>query len=169
MTIGTEGSPPSQAQAQRESIAVTVKASKITAHGLAVVLKKTAQAIKKHHEKPELPAQGKQSVKKLMNQNVPTSTIPIEGDKGLFEKVARKWNVDYAFHKTGPDKYLLLFKSGQADAITAAFSEYSALVMKRAKDKRPPVMDELKKAAERAEREKPKHKERTRKREVTRE
>jgi len=104
-----------------------------------------------------------------MNHNVPTNTIPIEGDKGLFEKVARKWNVDYAFHKTGPDKYLLLFKSGQADSITAAFAEYSSEVMKRAKDKRPPVMEVMKKAAERAERERPKHKERTREREAARE
>ena len=158
-----------QEQIDRESIAVTVKASKITAHGLAVVLKKTAQAIKKHHEKPELPAQGKQSVKKLMNHNVPTSTIPIEGDKGLFEKVARKWHVDYAFHKTGENKYLLLFKAGQSDAITGAFAEYGAEVVKRAKDKRPPIRDEMKKAATLAEKERPKHKERTLKKEVVRE
>ncbi len=104
-----------------------------------------------------------------MGHNAPTSTIPIEGDKGLFDKVARKWNVDYAFHKTDKGKYLLLFKSGQADAITAAFSEYSALVMKRAKDKRPPVMDALKKAKELASNERPERKERIRYREVTRE
>ena len=28
------------------------------------------------------------------------------------------------FYKTGPDKYLLFFKAGQADAMTACFSEY---------------------------------------------
>jgi hypothetical protein len=65
-----------------------------------------------------------------------------------------------------------LFKSGQADAITAAFSEYSAEVLKRARDKRPPVMDEMKKANEkvkRAEREKPAVPKKTRRKEVTRE
>ena len=157
-----------QEQIDRESIAITLKASKLTAKGLAAALKKVGQIIKNKYQKAQTP-HGEQSVKKLMKQNVPTNTIPIEGDKGLFEKVARKWNVDYAFHKTGKDKYLLLFKSGQADAITAAFSEYSALVMKRAKDKRPPIMDEFNKAKERAEREKPKHKERSREREVVRE
>ena len=104
-----------------------------------------------------------------MNHNVPTNTIPIEGDKGLFEKVARKYHVDYAFHQTDKNKYLLLFKSGQADSITAAFAEYSKAVIERAKDKKPPVMERFKRAAERAEREKPKSKERTKKREVTRE
>jgi len=157
-----------QEQIDRESIAITLKASKLTAQVLAKAFMAVVRKIQKEHQKAQTP-HGEQSVKKLMNHNAPTSTIPIEGDKGLFEKVARKWNVDYAFHKTGKDKYLLLFKSGQADAITAAFSEYSNLVVKRAKDKRPPVMDEMKRAAERAERDRPKHKERKREREVGRE
>ena len=157
-----------QEQIDRESIAITVKASKLTAQAFAKILTAVAKKIHKGYIKGQTP-HGEQSVKKLMNHNVPTNTIPIDGDKGLFEKVARKYHVDYAFHKTDKNKYLLLFKSGQGDAITAAFSEYSSEVMKRAKDKRPPVMDEMKKAAERAEKERPKHKERTRKKEVTRE
>ena len=157
-----------QEQIDRESIAITVKASKLAAKDLAIILKKLVEVIKNKHKAAQTP-HGKQSVKKLMNHNVPTNTIPIDGDKGLFEQVARKWNVDYAFHKTGPNKYLLLFKSGQADAITAAFSEYSNLVMKRARDKRPPIKERLKRAAEHVERERPKHKERSRAREVSRE
>jgi len=145
-----------------------MKASKLTAQALAKALSAVVKEIQKRHQKAQTP-HGEQSVKKLMNHNVPTNTIPIEGDKGLFEKVARKWHVDYAFHQTGKNKYLLLFKSGQADAITAAFSEYSKAVVERAKDKRTPVMDEVKKAKERAERENPKQKARTKKREVTRE
>jgi len=74
--------------------------------------------------------------------------IPLDGDTKLFDRVARKWNVDYSFHKTGPNKYLLLFKSGQADAITAAFSEYTKLVMARAKDRRPPMREQLQRFAE---------------------
>ena len=157
-----------QEQIYRESIAITVKASKLTALTLAKVLKAAGKWIAKKYNEAQTP-HGEQSVKKLMNHNVPTSTIPIEGDKGLFEKVARKWNVDYALHKIDKNKYLLLFKSGQADAITAAFSEYSNLVVKRARDKRPPVMDEMRRAAERAERERPERKERKREREVVRE
>jgi len=157
-----------QEQITRESVAVTLKATKLTAKVLAKALGALAKKIHKEYVKSKTP-KGMQSVKKLMNHNVPTNTIPIEGDKGLFEKVARKWNVDYAFHKTDKDKYLLLFKSGQTDSITAAFAEYSSEVMKRAKDKRPPVMEVMKKAAERAEMERPKHKERTRGREAVRE
>ena len=157
-----------QEQVEREAVAVALKTSKPTARTLAKALAAVVRTIRKEYRKARTP-RGKQSVKKLMNHNAPTSTIPIEGDKGLFDKVARKWRVDYAFHKTGPDKYLLLFKSGQADAITAAFSEYSALVMERAKDKRPPIWEQFKEAAREAERARPKHKERKREREAARE
>jgi len=157
-----------QEQIDREAVAVTVKASKLTAQVLAKVLSAVGKKIQKEYQKAQTP-HGEQSIKKLMNHNVPTNTIPIEGDKGLFEKVARKYHVDYAFHQTDKNKYLLLFKSGQADSITAAFAEYSKAVIERAKDKKPPVMERFKRAAERAEREKPKSKERTKKREVTRE
>ena len=157
-----------QEQIDREAIGITLKASRLTAKVLAKALLVVARKIQKEHRKAQTP-HGKQSVKKLMKHNVSTNTIPIEGDKGLFDKVARKWNVDYAFHKTGPDKYLLLFKSGQADAITAAFSEYSALVMKQAREKRPPVMERFNRAAERVEHERPNRKEHKREREVVRE
>ena len=78
--------------------------------------------IAKHHRARQTP-HGKQSVKKLMAHGASASSIELSGDTKLFDRVARKWNVDYAFYKTGPDKYLLFFKSGQADAMTACFSE----------------------------------------------
>ena len=157
-----------QEQIEREAIAISVKASRLTAQTLAKTLRAVGRKIKMECHKAKTP-HGKQSVKKLMNHNCPTSTIPIEGDKGLFEKIARKWHVDYAFYRTGRGKHLLLFKSGQADAITAAFSEYSSRVIRRGRDNRPPVREEMNRAAERAAKEKPKHRERSRAREDVRE
>ena len=136
-----------QEQIDRESVAITVKAAKLTGRVLAKAFMAVVHKIQNEQAKAQTP-HGKQSVKKLMNHNVSTSTIPLDGDTKLFDRVARKWNVDYAFHKTDKNKYLLLFKAGQTDAITAAFKEYSALVMKRARDKRPPVMEQFNKAAE---------------------
>ena len=68
---------------------------------------------------------GKQSVRKLMAHGTATNRIELSGDAKSFDRVARKWNVDYAFYKTGPDKYLLFFKARQADAMTACFSAVS--------------------------------------------
>ena len=136
-----------QEDIDNRTVALTVKATKLTAQGLAKVFAAALRKIQQAHRDGQTP-QGRQSVKKLMNHRAATSTIPLDGDTRLFDRVARKWNVDYSFHKTGPNKYLLLFKSGQADAITAAFSEYTKLVMARSKDRRPPMREQLQRFAE---------------------
>lgn len=103
---------------------------------------------------------GKQSVRKLMAHGTATNSIELSGDAKSFDRVARKWNVDYAFYKTGPDKYLLFFKSGQADAITACFSEYSRKVLNKSKSRRIPIREQLKQAADQLAKEKPRKRER---------
>ena len=123
-----------------------MKASKLTARGLAYVVRAVGRKIAKAHRAKQTP-HGKQTVKKLMAHGTSTSSLELSGDTRLFDRVARKWNVDYAFYKTGPDKYLLFFKSGQADAITACFSEYSRRVLKRSKSQRVPIREQLKRAA----------------------
>ena len=143
-----------------------MKASKLTARGLAYVLRAIGRKIAKHHRAKQTP-HGKQSVKKLMAHGASASSIELSGDSKLFDRVARKWNVDYAFYKTGPDKYLLFFKAGQADAMTACFSEYSRRLLEQSKSSRIPIREQLKKAAEQLVKEPPKTQERTK--EVVRE
>ena len=114
-----------------------MKASKLTARGLAYVLRAVGRKIAKAHREAQTP-HGKQSVKKLMAHGTATNSIEVDAPK-VFDRVARKWNVDYAFYKTGPDKYLLFFKTGQADAMTACFSEYSRKVLDKSKSRRVPI------------------------------
>ena len=116
----------------------------------------------REHQTPH----GRQSVKKLMAHGENVNSIEVEAPK-LFDRMARRFNVDYAFYKTGPDKYLLFFKAGQADAITACFSEYSRKVLNKSKSRRIPIREQLKKAAEQLVKEPPKTQERTK--EVVRE
>ena len=64
--------------------------------------------------------QGKQTVKQLIGQNQGVSNIEIT-DPSIkeFEKIARKYGVDYAVKKdrsTSPPKYLIFFKGRDADA-----------------------------------------------------
>ena len=115
--------------------------------------------ITKAHRAKQTP-HGKQTVKKLMAHGTSTNSLELSGDTKLFDRVARKWNVDYAFYKTGPDKYLLFFKSGQADAITACFSEYSRKVLNKSKSRRIPIREQLKQAADQLAKEKPRKRER---------
>ena len=50
-----------------------------------------------------------------MAHGTSTNSLELSGNTKLFDRVARKWNVDYAFYQTEPGKYLLFFKSGQAE------------------------------------------------------
>lgn len=138
-----------QEDIERRAVAVSLTASKLTAKGLAKALAAVLRKIQKEYHRAQTP-QGKQSVRKLMNHRVATNALPLDEETRLFDRVARKYNVDYAFHKTGSKKYLLFFKSAQADAITAAFSEYTKLVLRRGKSKRPSILQQLKQFGEKA-------------------
>ena len=94
------------------------------------------------------------------------NSIEVESPK-LFDRMARRFNVDYAFYQTGPDKYLLFFKAGQADAFTACFESYSRTLLGKSKSSRIPIRERLKRAADQLAKEKPKTKERAK--EVVRE
>lgn len=122
------------------------------------MLRAAGRQIAKRHKKAQRP-HGRQSVKKLMAHGENVNSIEVEAPK-LFYRMARRFNVDYAFYKTGPDKYLLFFKAGQADAMTACFSEYSRKVLSKAKSNRVPIREQLKQAADQLSKEKPKQKER---------
>ena len=91
---------------------------------------------------------GKQTVKQLIGQNQGVSNIEIN-DPSIrdFERIARKYGVDYAVKKdrsTSPPKYLIFFKGRDADALTAAFSEYTQKKVKKAdRSERPSVLAKL--------------------------
>ena len=101
---------------------------------LAAALGKVVRALQKHHRKALTP-QGRQSVKKLMNHYGGKSAMPYVGAPKDFDRIAKEFHVDYAFHKVSPGHYLLFFKANQADAITAAFQKYSAKVLNKEQDK----------------------------------
>lgn len=122
------------------------------------MLRAVGHKIAKAHRAKQMP-HGRQSVRKLMAHGAATNSIEVDAPE-LFDRVARKWNVDYAFYKTGPEKYLLFFKSAQADAVTACFSEYSRRVLNKSKSRRVPIREQLKRAAQQLSRQKTRQKER---------
>lgn len=90
-------------------------------------------------------AHGKQTVKQLVAQNAGVSNLEIaDSNIKSFDRVARKYGVDYAVKKdrsVSPPKYLVFFKARDADALTAAFTEFTAKTMDRTKN--PSVLSRL--------------------------
>ena len=69
-----------------------------------------------------------------------------DGNIKSFERVARKYGVDFALKKdvsSQPPRYLVFFKSRDADALTAAFAEYSGKVVQRRGKEKPSIRRQL--------------------------
>ena len=117
-------------------------------------------------EKEDKTYKGKQSLDKLMKQNVQLSNIEItDGNIKSFERVAKKYSIDFSLKKdttAKPPRYFVFFKARDADVMTAAFKEYTGKSLN--KTKKPSVRAKLKDAITQAkdknrEREKTKQKE----------
>ena len=134
-----------QEEVTQKTIALYVKVGKGAARLTEQALQK---AIQKFLEQKSKPAHGKQTMRQLMKQNAGVSNIEIT-DPSIkeFEKIARKYGVDYAVKKdrsSSPPKYLIFFKGRDADALTAAFTEYTSKKVKKAeKTERPSVLAKL--------------------------
>lgn len=134
-----------QEEVEYRAVALAITTTKITASILRDALIKLMAEMKKSRDSPPEIPHGKQTVKELIGQNAGVSNIEInDSNIKSFERVARKYGVDYALKKdlTGDKpKYLVFFKARDADALTAAFSEYTAKVLK--KDKKPSILNQL--------------------------
>ena len=108
--------------------------------------KKVFAEIAKQQEAAKRP-KGRQSVRKLMNHHGGKNAMKYVGAPKDFDRIAKEFHVDYAFHKTGPGHYLLFFKADQADAIQAAFGKYTEKVMGRSQD-RPSILGQLRQFVE---------------------
>jgi len=126
-------------QISEKNVALIVKGGKLSAKLLAKAMKAFLDGSKKVQKNltdpQKMNGKGKQTVKQLTRQGVGVSNIEIS-DKNIkaFESVARKYGVDFALTKDNtekPPKWLVFFKGRDADAITAAFKEFSAQQLNR--------------------------------------
>jgi len=126
-----------------KNIALIIKGGKLTGKTLAKAMKMFLSSGKKLQKQLTTPknmsGQGKQTVKQLTRQGVGVSNIEIS-DKNIksFETVARKYGVDFAVKKDtteNPPRWLVFFKGRDADAITAAFKEFSAKQLTKTAEK----------------------------------
>ena len=90
-----------QEEVNQKTVALSIRTTKLTGKVLAAALGKVARALQKHHRKALTP-QGRQSVKKLMNHYGGKSAMPYVGAPKDFDRIAKEFHVDYAFHKVSP-------------------------------------------------------------------
>ena len=138
-----------QEEVTGKSVALIIDGAKMTEQVLEKALQKFLEAQK---NKSQTIHRGKQTLKQLAGQNAGLSNIEIS-DKNIkaFTHVAKKYHVDFALKKdttAEQPRYLVFFKSRDADAITAAFQEFASRRMGR--DKKPSIRERLAQAKEQA-------------------
>ena len=113
-----------QEEVTQKTIALVIKAAKLDAN----ILKSAMRMYLNHCRKQAQKTHGKVSVKELVGEGAGASSIEItDGNIKSFERVARKYNVDFAVKKdktVEPPKYMVFFKGKDADVITQAFKEF---------------------------------------------
>ena len=140
-----------QEEVENRTVTLVISATKLTGRVLKAAVAKflahqKAKIAEKKRAGPVKPT-GKQTVKQLIGQNQGVSNIEItDSNIKSFERVARKYGVDFAVKKdrsVSPPKYLVFFKGRDADALTAAFREYTAKEVRRASQDKPSVLEQL--------------------------
>ena len=83
------------------------------------------------------------TVKQLAAKDKGLQSIEVTDQNiGSFNRIARKYGIDFApFKVKGEKRYMVFFKAPDADAMTAAFKEYTAKQVRKAE--RPSVLEKL--------------------------
>ncbi len=127
-----------QEEVESKAVALAISTTKLTGRVFTDVIGKYLTYVKnKQIQKNGLIPRGKQSVRQLIGQNQGVTSIE-SNDPNIkaFDKVARKYGVDYAVKKIKTEdrhKYVIFFKARDSDALTQAFTEYTRKSLEKGK------------------------------------
>ena len=163
-----------QEDIENRSVSLAIRTSKLTAQTLKNAISKylAHRKGKRLHkgQMPDVIPRGKQTVKQLVGQNQGVTNIEVtEKNIKSFDRVARKYGIDYSLKKVeqeGKSEYLVFFKAKDVDVMTAAFKEYTSETLK--KQKRESVRQKLEKVKEELSNHRQLKKEKKREQEPTR-
>ena len=152
-----------QDEVNEKTVSLCIRGGKITAQLLKAAMRKALAQMEQEKAKQKQQSKvqkqqddkakdksyrGKQTIEKLMRQNVQLSNIEItDGNIKSFERVAKKYSIDFSLKKdvtADLPRYYVFFKARDADVMTAAFKEYTGQTLN--KDKKPSVRKKLQQA-----------------------
>lgn len=142
-----------QEEVENRTVTLSVNTAKMTGRVLKSAIQKFLayqKAKKQGKSVQDVKPTGKQTVKELIGQNQGVTNVEIE-DKSIrdFERIARKYGVDYAIKKdktSDVPRYLVFFKARDGDVLNAAMNEYAHKQLK--KQSKPSMLKKLKSLGE---------------------
>ena len=138
-----------QEDLEQRTVSVSIQAAKLSGRVLRAAI---AAVLQKMEQERTMPRVGRNSMKRLTYKDPGANTIEVSGRIRSFERYARKHQVRYHIEKelgTDPPKWTVYFKANQADALTAAFKEYTKKDLTRST--RPSLLTQLHKFKELAQ------------------
>ena len=138
-----------QEDLEQRTVSVSIQAAKLSGR---VLRSAVAAVFRKMEQERTTPKVGRNSMKRLSGRDGGANTIEVTGRIRSFERIARKHEVRYHIEKelgTAPPKWTVYFKANQADALTAAFKEYTQRDL--ARSARPSLLSQLHKFKELAQ------------------
>ena len=138
-----------QEEVEQRTVTLIVNTAKLTERELEKALSKLLAHMRAERQHKSVKEKhGCMTVKQLAEQNRGMKSIEVSNENiGSFNRVARKYGIDYApFKFKGKDRYLIFFKAADEDAMTAAFTEYTDKMVMR--EKKPSVFAALQKFKE---------------------
>lgn len=135
-----------QEDIENKVVVLIENCSKLTAQELRRALEKVlakAKSGKGQKTVRDTDPHGRMTVKELAAKDKGMQSIEVnDGSIGSFNRVARKYGIDFApFKVKGENRYLVFFKAPDADAMTATFKEYTQRQVKKAS--RPSILQKL--------------------------
>ena len=154
-----------QEEIENKIVVMITNCTKLTAAELRRALEKVLAQVKSSRsrkQQKEKEPHGQMTVKELAQKDKGMQSIEVNDDTiGAFNRVARKYGIDFApFKVKGENKYMVFFKAPDADAMTAAFTEYTQKQVKKAS--RPTIlqrMEHFKSLIQHPKKDKTRHKE----------
>ena len=138
-----------QEELEQRTVSVTVQVAKLSGRVLKAPI---AAALRKMEQERNTPKVGRNTMKRLAGRDGGMNTIEVSGRIRSFERYARKHQVRYHIEKevgVDPPRWTVYFKANQADALTAAFKEYTKKDLSR--ESRPSMLAKLHKFKELAQ------------------
>ena len=130
-----------QEEIEQRTVSVTIQAAKLSGRVLKAAI---AAALRKMEQERNTPKVGRNTMKRLAGRDGGMNTIEVSGRIRSFERYARKHQVRYHIEKevgVDPPRWTVYFKANQADALTAAFKEYTKKDLSR--ESRPSMLAKL--------------------------
>ena len=135
-----------QEEVEQRIVSLMISCGKLGEQEFRKAVAKLLEQLKSDHQKHQYSKanpHGKMTVKQLAAKDKGLQSIEVTDQNiGSFNRIARKYGIDFApFKVKGEKRYMVFFKAPDADAMTAAFKEYTAKQVRKAE--RSSVLEKL--------------------------